>query len=126
MIHTGKLNLDQYGEDSLRFDVFSYFETYGYPIDGITEAYTATNVKQDDPNTGHIVAKIDTLAKPTDQADAIADQIELWVCDCGDYQYNQGVDLAENRITEWGHCKHLESVDKAIGAQADENQEELV
>lgn len=131
MIHTAKIDLDNFAESDstslcVNLDVFSYFYEFGYPVDEILEAHSAVNVKTDDENTGHLVVRIQTLSKPIDQADAAVDQIEKWACDCGSYQYHVSVDLEEQSITDWGHCKHVKAVDPSVRAKNDPDQSELV
>jgi len=126
MIHTAELDLDSFGEDTpIELDVFNYLRTNGYPVDELTEAHAILNQKPDKDDTGHMVIQIQTLSKPLDLADAATDQYEMWCCDCRGFQFHEGVDLEEQRITEWGHCKHIESVDKSIKAQNDDHQHTL-
>lgn len=112
-IRVGELDLDSFpkpeGEPRFYFEVFSYFETHGYPCDEITEAYSVVNEK-DGENSGHLVVKLSTLSKPLDQADYVEDKAEIWACSCADYRYNRGVDLEEKPIVAWESCKHITEV----------------
>jgi len=130
MIRTAEKDLEQYGTDDetnlpVNLDIFSYFYTHGYPVESIKELHTAFHVKPDAEDTAHDVLKIETLNKPLDIADAAVDTHTMWVCDCKAFSYHVSVDLEEQRITEWGHCKHIEAVDKSIRANADDSQETL-
>lgn len=131
MIHTAKLDLEQFqdkpdsAELPIEFDVWSYWYSCGYPVDDIVDAYCAVHTKQDDEDSSHIILKVQTLSKPLDRADVISDSTTLWTCDCKAYAYHEKVDLEETPITEWGYCKHIESVEPSIKAQGDENQESL-
>jgi hypothetical protein len=131
MIHSAPLDLEQFQtEDSqqkpIELDVWSYFYENGYPVEEIVEAHSIVHEKVDEENTAHIVLKIKTLSKPLDKADVAVDQTEMYCCDCGRFQYHENADLEEQLITEWGHCHHIESVDKSLKAESDSNQRELI
>ena len=121
------LDIEQFVGDGPLFEleVFSYFYDNGYPIETIEEAYTVIHDKIEEENTSHIVLKVETLAKPLDVADVAVDKTEKWVCDCRDFQFNRSVDLTERYLSEWETCQHIQAIDKAARAIADNNQETL-
>jgi len=94
-------------------------------VDEIKQAYCVVHEKPQEENTSHIVLKVQTLSRPLSAADALTDKHNLFVCDCRDYQFNQGVDLESKRITEWGNCKHVRECSKSARAEADDSQSEL-
>jgi hypothetical protein len=124
MIHTGKLDVEQFIED-IEIEVFSYLYDNGYPVDDIEEAHAVVSEKKEE-NTGHIVLRIQTLTKPLNEADATTDQTTKWVCDCKAFQFHHSVDLEERYLSEWDSCKHINAVSKVKKAQADENQDTLL
>lgn len=131
MIHSAKLDMEQFIESDSRdkpieLDLFSYWADHGYPVESIEEAHAVVNEKSEGENTAHIVVKIETLSKPLELADVAADQMTMWACDCKDYQFNQGVDLSERTLDEWGSCKHVQAVSKVEKAKADSNQDTIV
>lgn len=131
MIHAAPLDLDNLAESddtslAVNLDVFSYWYENGYPVDGIVEAYCVVNVKRDNENTGHTVLKVETLSKPLDKADVVADQTEVWACDCKGYQHHYSVDLEDTPVTEWDACPHIEACDKSAKAKNDDNQDTLL
>jgi hypothetical protein len=130
MIHTADLDLEQLASTEgqhkpIELDVWSYWYENGYPVESIVEAHSVVNQKPDAENTGHIVVKVETLSKPLNRADVVDDTVNVLCCDCRDYQFNKGVDLEQESVTDWGHCKHIASVSKHIKAQNDENQDTL-
>jgi len=125
MIHTGKLDTEQFGSDGVELEVFSYLYDNGYPVDSIEEAHAVVSEKDKD-NTGHIVLKIQTLRKPLKEADATTDQTTKFVCDCKAFQFHHSVDLEERYLSEWDSCKHINAVSKVEKAKADENQDTIV
>lgn len=128
-IITAPIDLEQLRDEGslpVQFAVFSYWESYGYPIEQVVEAHSAVSRKQDEEDSGHIVAKVETLAKPLNRADVVEDTIEKWTCDCGAFQYHHNADLEVDQITDWGVCKHIEAVDKHTKAKNDENQSRLL
>jgi len=110
ILYAGEIDIEQF--DDAELDVFSYLKTNGYPINGILEAYSVVSVKTYEKNMGHIIMNIQTLSKPIDEADAVDDQMNKWICDCKDYQFNRSVDLEEKTLADWGKCKHIRSVRK--------------
>lgn len=130
MIVASELDLDQFidpepGERLIEFEVWSYWNEMGYPVERIEELYSVVNQKQGEENTGHLVAKVITLDKPVNVADAAVDQTTAWTCDCKGYQYHYSVDLEERRIGEWGSCPHVEACAKEVRAVNDDQQATL-
>jgi len=123
MLHAGEIDTEQMTDAEL--DVCSYIKTNGYPVDDILEAYAVISVKKHTDNSGHLVLKIQTLSKPIDQADAVADQTVKWICDCKDYQFNKWVDLEKKELADWGSCKHIREVSKSAKAEQDKQQHTL-
>lgn len=114
-LYSAPLDLEQFANSGnlqlpIEFSVWTYWQTFGYPIEEIQAAYTVIHERDGEEDTGHIVLKITTLEKPIDTADAGADQFEMHCCDCARFQYHEGVDLEETPITEWGECHHIEFV----------------
>lgn len=129
-IHAAQLDLEQFGRDKegeklLELDVWSYWYNNGFPVEEILEAYSVVHEKPHDEDTAHIVVKVETLSRPIDEADIVADSTTVWACDCGRFAYHENVDLEDTSVTEWGHCHHIESCEKSIKAQNDENQRRL-
>lgn len=125
------LDVDQFqtvkgGERVFELAVWSYWYDNGYPVESIEEAHTVIHEKDDEENSSHIVCKVQTLEVPINVADVVADQTTKWVCDCKRFQYQEGVDLEERRLTDWGNCHHIQAVSRTARANADEDQDTLV
>lgn len=132
MIHTAELDLEQFGQDDVEgrpeqfwLDVFNYWVDNGYPIDSLLGAHSVVHKKQDSEDTAHVVLKVQTLSKPKDMADIVADETTMYACDCKGYQYHYSVDLDEKRLPDWGYCPHIDAVDPTVKADNDESQQTL-
>jgi hypothetical protein len=132
MIHTAELDLEQFGQGDVEgrpeqfwLDVFNYWVDNGYPIDSLLEAYSVVHKKQDSEDTAHVVLEVQTLSKPKDMADIVADETTMYACDCKGYQYHYYVDLDEKRLLDWGYCPHIDAVDPTVKAENDESQQTL-
>ena len=103
-----------------------YLRSQGYSVDAINEAHTVESTSRD---ISHLVVNISTYDKPKDSPslDVVADEVDLWVCSCEDWQYNQSADVSEDMVkpSDSGRCKHILSVDRVERAKNDENQAEL-
>lgn len=111
---TASLDLDQFHDTDtthpLTLNVWSYWYSNGYPVEDVVGAWTVIHEKPDSANTSHVVCEVETLEVPLSEADAAVDGTTEYACDCRDYQYNQGVELGERRLGEWGECKHIACV----------------
>lgn len=129
-IVTAELDLEQFANSDsqqlpIEFDVWSYWYEHGFPVDSVIEAHSAVSRKSNEENSGHVVAKVETLEKPLERADAAVDDTTVWCCDCKGYQFHYSVDLEDYSVTEWGACPHIEAVSKVEKAKSDDNQTEL-
>jgi len=129
-IVTAELDLEQFANSDsqqlpIEFNVWSYWYEHGFPVDSVMEAHSAVSRKSGEANSGHIVAKVETLSKPLDRADVAVDSCTVWCCDCKGYQFHYSVDLEEYSVTGWEACPHIEAVAKEARAQNDEQQETL-
>lgn len=124
----GELNADnletritEAGEVVVEPQYLAFMRDNGYPINGVKETHT---VKREGSDTAHIVMKVLTLNKPTShpESDAVADQLDLWVCDCWAWRSNS-VDVSSGvSPSECGTCPHIEAVDKSVKAANDDSQ----
>lgn len=75
----------------------------------------------------YLLGRISVLSVPFAEADVSKDTIELWICGCSDFHFNQsdGVEAGERRPPEIGECKHIRQEIKSKRAQDDENQIQL-
>ena len=103
-----------------------YLRSQGYKVESINEAHSVDSGSRD---VSHLVVNITTFDKPKDSPslDVVADEVDLWVCSCEDWQYNQSADVSEDMVkpSDSGRCKHILSVDRVERAKNDENQAEL-
>jgi len=125
MIRVGVLNMDTFEGDLPPLESESYLEIHDYPVT-VERAWTATNVKQEEENTGHIVKEVTTLGVPQERADAVTDETTILMCSCKGYRYHSGIqDLSEHDELRWESCKHCDAVDPSVKASHDEQQREL-
>jgi len=127
MIHVAPLNEDNLAEVEAITESETYLAEHGYQVD-TGGFWSVVNHKTDDDDSGHIIKAGETTAVPFDDADVVADSIEIYLCSCGAYRYQQGVaDLDERDTLEWESCKHIDKVPeyKAKRAESDDQQETL-
>ena len=127
MIHTAPLNTKHIVEDEIITESESYLNEHGYKTDD-KRYYTVVNHKPDDKDSGHLIKVVETTAVPFDDADLVADTVEVYICSCSSYRYGKGIDDLEDRRTlEWHTCKHCDALSdlKAKRAEQDDNQTEL-
>jgi hypothetical protein len=99
----------------------AYLQEHGYVVD-VTPRYVVAS----DSGKGYLVSEIDTHTRPFEDADAVADAIEIWGCTCDDYRYGSGLpDLSEQSVTEWEPCKHIISAVREVRAANDDAQATL-
>jgi len=108
-------------------DYAGFLRSQNYAVNGLTDIHT---VHSESDDRAYLVAKIETLALPNHhpELDLVANQIELPVCSCDDWRYNQSVDISESGVhpPACGTCKHIRSAYKEERAKADNQQVELV
>ena len=112
------------GEVVLEPEYLQYLREHGYPILEVTESHTVQRGKDKD---SHLVLKIKTRDKPNDDPslDFVADEIDLWVCDCADFRYRRSADVADEPPSSSDTCTHIRAVSKVEQAKNDENQATL-
>lgn len=101
-----------------------FLRTNGHSVLGIEELHT---VAREDSDKSHIVAKITTRRLPDDhpELDFVADEMELWVCDCWSFR-SQSADVSEGEAPdECAACTHIKQVSKVERAKNDASQETL-
>jgi len=128
MIHTAPFNTEHIVEDEIITESESYLNEHGYKTDD-KRYYTVVNKKQDEPDSGHLIKVVETTAVPFDDADLVADSVEVYICSCASYRYGKGIeDLEDRRTLEWRGCKHVNALAdrKAERAENDDNQEKLL
>jgi len=78
-------------------------------------------------DVSYLLGKIECLDKPFEDADVAADKVELWICSCPDFHFNQsdGVETGDRKPSEINKCKHIRKEVKHIKAQADDHQRRL-
>lgn len=84
-------------------------------------------VDSESRDVSYLLGKVECLDVPFEDADVAEDRVELWVCSCPAYffQESDGLETGERKPSEVGMCKHLRSSVRAEKAKADENQREL-
>lgn len=97
-------------------ECFSWMRDAGYPVEGITAVHNSVSVKDGKENTGYLVIEIETLRKPVDEADAVADKIDLLVCTCPGFHYSHFADLDAEPITNTGNCPHTLALEQEMVA----------
>lgn len=104
----------------------SYMRSQGYIVSDITDIDTVQS--ESDPDKKYLVCRIETFDKPKDHPnlDYVADKTTIEVCTCWDWRSNHSADLDEDSPENCGACKHLREKFKAINAQEDDNQKELL
>lgn len=94
-----------------RLECMDWLQRAGYPVDDFTDVHAGVTVKQDDEDSSYLVGRLETLKRPTEQADVAVDQYEFWACSCPDFHYRQFPDLdADEGIESVGECPHVVSV----------------
>ena len=69
----------------------AYMQEHGYVVD-VTPRYAVVSGS----GNGYIVSEVETHTRPFEDADAVADAIEIWSCTCDDYRYGSGLpDLSD-------------------------------
>lgn len=103
-----------------------YLRANGYKIRDIVDIDTVES--DSTPDKKYLVCRIETFGKPKDHPnlDYVADKATIPVCTCWDWRSNHSADLEEQSPEACGSCKHLRQTFKAINAQEDENQSELL
>jgi len=101
-----------------------YLREHNYTIESLNEVHAVKS--ESDPESGYLVVSITTYEKPKDspKLDAVADEMDLWVCSCWSYRTNSN-DVSEGITKPGGSCKHVRAVSKTEKAKADEAQSEL-
>ena len=61
---------------------------------------------QTDTQNGYLVAKVEFLTKPLDQADVVEDSTHTYLCGCDGFYFH----YAKDTIEPSGYCKHCDSV----------------
>lgn len=75
----------------------------------------------------YLVSKIEVLTKPFEDADVSADRVDIVVCSCPAYHFQEsaGFENDDMSVTELGECKHITSAYKEKRAKADPDQTSL-
>lgn len=109
-------------------ECFGWLRDAGYPVEAMTDVQTAVSIKDDADDDGYLVACIETLAKPTEEADVVEDTFKFWACSCPGFHYHAFPDLDAASITTVGECSHVEKVKRKhrLAIDADDGQETLV
>jgi len=73
----------------------------------VIELYNITSIKHGDEDNGYVVAKIEHLTKPFEDADVLEDTTHTWLCGCEGHwhhYYDQELGVVD------GTCKHVDKV----------------
>lgn len=88
-----------------------YLRQNGYYIKGVREAHAIESNSRD---LMHVVMLIETYDRTKDdpKLDLVDDSIDLWVCSCEDFQYNESADVSDSGVnpSECGECGHIQEV----------------
>jgi len=103
-----------------------YLRSMGYNIRDITDIDTVQS--ESDRSKRYLVCRIETFSKRKDhpELDYVADKTTIPVCTCWDWRSNHSADLEEQSPEACGACKHLRAKFKALNAQEDDSQRELL
>jgi len=109
-------------------EFLEYMRGQGYVIHKVLETHTVDSHSRDG---SHLVLKAkvhqwDRGHPSCDLADE-KQQVDMWLCGCEDWQYNQSVDISEPDKTPdmCGSCKHVRRVSREERAKQDPNQDTL-
>jgi hypothetical protein len=120
-MNVAELHTEHIVGHDLATETTAYLQEHGYVVD-VTPRYVVAS----DSGKGYLVSEIDTHTRPFEDADAVADAIEIWSCTCDDYRYGSGLpDLSEQSVTEWEPCKHIISAVREVRAANDDAQATL-
>lgn len=104
-----------------------FLRSQGYNIDDVSDVHVVPSESRD---VAHLVMKVTTTDKPPGHPDSdiVADETEISVCSCENFQYSQSVDVSMKTLAEGnlGTCKHIRACFKTERAKADDNQHTLV
>lgn len=75
----------------------------------------------------YLVSKIEVLNKPVQEADIVADSMEVILCSCDSFYFNEsaGVENGDRKPSEMRKCKHGISAYRTEKAKNDEKQETI-
>ena len=94
-----------------RLDCMDWLQKAGYPVDAFEDVHAGVTVKADSEGSSYLVGRLETLTKPTEDADVAVDQHEFWACSCPDFHFRQFPDLEEGESIEGvGECPHVKAV----------------
>jgi hypothetical protein len=123
---TAETSITQDGRIIIEPAYCQYLREQGYTIDDVIEAHSVPSSSRE---KSHAVIQIQTYNYPRNhpELDVVEDEIELWVCSCEDFQYNQSADVSESMVkpSECGACRHIKSVSKVEKAKSDDKQRSL-
>jgi len=90
------------------------------------EVETVRIVESSSNDYAYLVAKVEVLDVPFDQADVVSDRVEIIACSCSDWYFNKsaGIETGEKRPSEVAPCKHA-TVYRTEKAKSDQHQETL-
>lgn len=124
MIRSAELE-DEHLTDDGELKPIVWLKNAGYPVD-VVQRHPTVSVKEKEENTGYQVTKIRTFSKHPDEADAVEDEIEVFVCHCWNFVTEHCPRFEEGETpADIGECKHIEAVDKTARARNDPNQQSL-
>lgn len=107
-------------------DYLNWLREHNYRIEGINEVHAVTSSSSD---SSHIVMNISTYDRPHDseKLDLVEDEIDLWICDCGDYTYRKSANIEDGltKPSQSKSCKHIRSISKVEKAKEDPDQTEI-
>jgi len=76
----------------------------------------------------YLVATVEALDVPFQEADIAEDQTEIHLCSCDDHWYNQSdsIENPQRTLSDVGQCKHITAEYRELKAKNDDNQERLL
>lgn len=105
---------------------------YDVPLDDLENDNRKPEVKAEwaipsssRPDMAHVVRKVECLSKPFKDADAVEDQIVVYLCTCESFQYDKwSKDNTVPELESFSGCKHCRVL-KHEKAKQDQNQSQL-
>lgn len=98
----------------------------GYAVENLSQLNESVSLKPGDDNSAHLLFNVETMSKPTEDADAVEDQFSFLACSCPGFHYHRFPDLSEGEpITAVGECSHIEKWRKRRRDSRDDGQAAL-
>ncbi|SIS00054.1 hypothetical protein SAMN05421858_5091 [Haladaptatus litoreus] len=104
----------------------TWMQEAGYPVESL-EMEESVSVKPGEDNSGNLLFVVETLSRPVDEADAVADSFTFLGCSCPGFGYHRFPALDDGEpITAVGECSHVEAWRKRRRDERDDGQQPLL